>query len=54
MGEIKEEVLGYVKGLDDDEGVRDIECGDMIGMGEKKGVLFWVCDEGYVGEGMKR
>lgn len=47
MAEIKQHVFRYVNGFHDDEGLRDIQCADMIRIGQKKGVFFSVCDERY-------
>src|SRR5699024_10628166 len=53
MAEIKQHVFRYVNGFHDDEGLRDIQCADMIRIGQKKGVFFSVCDERYLPDRMK-
>lgn len=40
MAEIKQHVFRYVNGFHDDEGLRDIQCADMIRIGQKRGCSF--------------
>lgn len=53
VAEIKQHVFRFVNGFHDDEGLRDIQCADMIRIGHKKGVFFSVCDERYLPDRMK-
>ena len=45
VAEVKQHLFRYVNGFHDDEGLRDIQCSDMIRIGQKKGIFFAVCDE---------
>ena len=53
MSELKQHLFRYVNGFHDDEGLRDIQCADMIRIGQKRGVFFSVCDERYLPDRMK-
>lgn len=53
VAEVKQHLFRYVNGFHDDEGLRDIQCSDMIRIGQKKGVFFAVCDERYLPDRMK-
>ena len=46
-------LIHSLNGFHDDEGLRDIQCSDMIGIGQKKGIFFAVCDERYLPDRMK-
>lgn len=47
-GDIVEYVLRYVNGFHQDAGIRDIRFADKIQIGEKKAVVFSICDENYL------
>lgn len=49
-GDITEYILRYVNGFHTDAGIRDIRFSDKIEVGDKKGVLFSLCDENYLPE----
>ena len=53
VAEVKQHLFRYVNGFHDDEGLRDIQCSDMIRIGQKKGIFFAVCDERYLPDRMK-
>ena len=53
VAEVKQHLFRYVNGFHDDEGQRDIQCSDMIRIGQKKGIFFAVCDERYLPDRMK-
>lgn len=53
VSELKQHLFRYVNGFHDDEGIRDIQCADMIRIGQKRGVFFSVCDERYLPDRMK-
>ena len=50
--EIKNYIFDFVNGFHGDQGIRDIAFRDKIYCGEKKGVMFTICDENYLPEKM--
>ena len=50
--DIKDYIFDFVNGFHGDSGIRDISFRDRIYCGEKKGVMFTVCDENYLPEKM--
>ena len=46
--DIVEYVLRYVNAFHDDAGIRDIKFDDKLNIGDKKGIVFSICDENYL------
>ena len=53
VAEVKQHLFRYVNGFHDDEGLRDIQCSDMIRIGQKKGYSLPFVMKRYLPDRMK-